>query len=238
MPLNGENLKRVSNYKEIMNRNELAAAITECMNLQNTFNSVVNPEWKKAGYNWRRAIWVESAELLDHLHWKWWKDVNAAIDHKQALLEVVDIFHFVMSDRLIDGRKGSDLESSYEWARRHTYANTHEKKLKQVEELVVLCLDKQNFEAAFFQVVVALDIDITDILKYYLGKNALNKFRQDNGYKEGTYIKMWMFNGETVEDNKVLENILESATTMLSFDEIYNQLSTIYNEKEATNETE
>lgn len=214
-----------------MDRIELSKAIAECMQLQKSFNEVVNPDWKKAGYNWRRAIWTEAAELLDHLHWKWWKDVNATVDKKQALLEVVDIFHFILSDRIIDNRTSNDLTASYIWAQRHTYANTHEKKLKQVEELVVLCLDKQNYEAAFFQVVVALDIPLEDLLKYYLGKNALNKFRQANGYKECTYIKQWTVEAfpHPVEDNVVLESIIEGADTILTYDAIYNKLSEIYN---------
>ena len=90
-------------------------------------------------------------------------------------------------------------------------------------------MDKQNFEAAFFQVVIALDIDVKDLLKYYLGKNALNKLRQDNGYKTGTYKKQWMLNDELVEDNVVLEHVLESMTDALTFDAIYDQLKSFYN---------
>jgi hypothetical protein len=37
-----------------------------------------------------------------------------------------------------------------------------------------------------------------------VGKNTLNRFRQHNGYKDGTYIKIW--NG--LEDNEVLFKIL------------------------------
>ena len=213
-----------------MNKQQLVDAFNECIRLQEGFNAIVNPEWRKAQYKWPRAIWTECAELMDHLHWKWWKNVDAVIDHKQALLEVVDIFHFVLSDRMLDRRNGLDLTNSYEWARRHTYANTREKKFKQVEEFVMLCLDKQNFEAAFFQVVIALDIDVGDMLKYYLGKNALNKLRQDNGYKQGTYKKQWQYNDSLVEDNVVLEAILEAESPPMTFDAIYNVLSSIYNE--------
>ena len=90
-------------------------------------------------------------------------------------------------------------------------------------------MDKQNFESAFFQILVALDIDIKDMLKYYLGKNALNKFRQDNGYKEGTYQKQWYYMDHLVEDNVVLESIIETQVTELSFDKIYEKLNEIYN---------
>ena len=214
-----------------MTNTELIGAVNECMKMQAQFNEIVNPDWKKAKNNWRRAIWTECAELMDHVKWKWWKDVSAPMDNRQALLEVVDIFHFVMSDRIIDGRKAVDLVNSYIWASRHTYATDREKKLKQIEELATLCLDKQNFEAAFFQVVFALEIKLPDLLKYYLGKNALNKFRQDNGYKEGTYVKMWNAGSETIEDNVALERILDGTDELLSYETIYEKLSSIYNER-------
>ena len=41
--------------------------------------------------------------------------------------------------------------------------------------------------------------DINNLHTAYITKNCLNKFRQDNGYKAGTYIKMW----NNVEDNVI-----------------------------------
>jgi len=43
-----------------------------------------------------------------------------------------------------------------------------------------------------------------ELFKSYVGKNTLNFFRQDKGYKEGTYIKEW----DGREDNEVLVEIL------------------------------
>ena len=40
-------------------------------------------------------------------------------------------------------------------------------------------------------------LKIVDLLKLYRAKNVLNAFRQKNGYKQGTYVKIW---GED-EDN-------------------------------------
>lgn len=223
-----------------MDKEEIISSIKSCMAMQNSFNAIVNDEWKKAHYSWRRAMWVECAELMDHVKWKWWKDVDAVMDQKQTLLEVVDIFHFLLSDRIEDGRSAVDLYNSHMWATKHTYARTKEHKLQQIEEFVLLCLDKQNIEASFFQMMYALDINIEDLLKYYVGKNVLNKFRQDNGYKRGSYIKEWTLNGITKEDNKVLEEIIEGATHLYNFDELYNELETIYDivKKGTNHETE
>jgi dimeric dUTPase (all-alpha-NTP-PPase superfamily) len=201
----------------------------ECLTLQNATNTLVNPDWRKAGYRWRRAMWVESAELLDLVGYKWWKDIDSKPDTKQILLEVVDIFHFLLSEHLLYGKKADDLYHAYKWAKSHTYAPTKEHKIRQIEEFVVSCLDNGVISTTFFQVVVALDIDIESLTKYYLGKNALNKFRQDNGYKNGTYQKQWMFNGELVEDNKVLETIIESSS-VTNFQTIYTELKTIYDQ--------
>lgn len=210
-------------------KHKLVTTISECMKLQASFNSVVNPDWIKAGYNWRRAMWVESAELVDMMGYKWWKNVNVSDwDRKQMLLEVVDIFHFLLSELMIERKTADEVYNTYIWATRHTYAATKERKIAQVEEFIVNCLDKQTILAPFFQVVVALDLSLQDVLKYYLGKNCLNKFRQDNGYKTGSYIKQWSFNDSVVEDNKVLEFIIESSD-ITSYDTIYNELNAIYN---------
>ena len=53
-------------------------------------------------------------------------------------------------------------------------------------------------------------------------KNILNKFRQDHGYKDRSYIKIW--NG--VEDNAVMNEILQNGAS--SVDEIYAKLKTAY----------
>ena len=48
-------------------------------------------------------------------------------------------------------------------------------------------------------------LDLETLYRLYVGKNILNQFRQDNGYKDDTYIKVW--NGE--EDNVVMKRIWE-----------------------------
>lgn len=48
---------------------------------------------------------------------------------------------------------------------------------------------------------LTLDLYIDEIVNLYYGKLALNKVRQDNGYNEGTYKKMWKLDGVEVEDN-------------------------------------
>lgn len=60
-------------------------------------------------------------------------------------------------------------------------------------------------------------------VRYYFGKNVLNKFRQDNGYKEGTYNKIW--NGK--EDNVAMLEIVHQLD-VINFDTVYNALKESY----------
>ncbi len=57
-------------------------------------------------------------------------------------------------------------------------------------------------------------VAINEIYKSYLVKNTLNSFRNNNGYKEGTYIKMWTLMADEVEreDNDVAYAIASIAT--------------------------
>ena len=54
------------------------------------------------------------------------------------------------------------------------------------------------------QSMTACEMSWNDAYTQYVSKNVLNIFRQQHGYKEGTYIKIW--NGE--EDNVVLARLL------------------------------
>ena len=71
------------------------------LEMQNAMNTKVHEQWFTQGFEWYRAIWVECAEMLDHHGWKWWK--HQEIDVAQVQLELVDIFHFGLSLRLMTG---------------------------------------------------------------------------------------------------------------------------------------
>ncbi|WP_267285653.1 dUTP diphosphatase [Acinetobacter baumannii] len=42
------------------------------LSLQDQVNSLISTHWRQNQNPWYRAIWLESAELLEHLSWKWW----------------------------------------------------------------------------------------------------------------------------------------------------------------------
>ena len=73
--------------------------------LQDKMNSTVHPEWRTQNFKWTRAIMVEGVEALEHYNWKWWKKQEP--DLAQVRIELVDIWHFIMSHKMIDS-VGSD----------------------------------------------------------------------------------------------------------------------------------
>lgn len=173
------------------------------LEMQNAMNTKVHAEWFNQGFEWYRAIWVECAEMLDHYGWKWWKKQTP--DTEQVILELVDIFHFGLSLR-IDG------ETSYQELAEQLTAElekpTHADDFKQTLELLAAsAVANKTFDAAAFAGCMAqIGMDIDDLYRGYVGKNTLNFFRQDHGYKDGSYIKVW--NGQ--EDNEHLVEVVKS----------------------------
>ncbi|HHD80434.1 MAG TPA: dUTPase, partial [Campylobacterales bacterium] len=76
---------------------------------------------------------------------------------------------------------------------------------------------------SFLTMSSKLNLKLSELYQLYIGKNILNKFRQDYGYKEGTYIKVW--NG--LEDNLVMQNILNENID-ISPDNLYRKLQESY----------
>jgi K+-sensing histidine kinase KdpD len=82
----------------------------------------------------------------------------------------------------------------------------------------------ERFIDQFFRCCKISGLSFMWLQKLYIGKNCLNQFRQDNGYKEGHYIKVW--NGN--EDNVVMVELLGKMDDV-SFDDLYSKLKEEYN---------
>lgn len=182
--------------------------------IQNELNCQINPDWINAGYPWYRAAYMEAAELIDHLNWKWWKG-EKEINTNQVKLELIDIFHFALSEHLnrvfaevkfgcsfLDLQEGflMDFEQGLLFERRESTL------LDRVEYFLsnVLC-QKSTMPKMVGWICNPLSMTFDDVFKLYIGKNVLNKFRQDNGYKEGTYRKVWRGR----EDNEYMMDYLD-----------------------------
>ena len=177
--------------------------INQMLTMQDAMNSRVSETWRSNGYEWYRAIWVECAEMLDHHGWKWWK--HQEIDIAQVQLELVDIFHFGLSLRLMTGESVEKISRTLAI---ELHQGTAEDDFKiALENLASSAVTKKIFNAkALADCMSLMNMDLDELFRQYVGKNTLNFFRQDHGYKDGSYIKMW--HGE--EDNEVLANLVNT----------------------------
>ena len=180
--------------------------ISQMLSMQNAMNSRVSDTWRDNGYEWYRAIWVECAEMLDHHGWKWWK--HREIDIAQVQLELVDIFHFGLSLRLMTGDSVEKISSQLAT---ELHQGTAEDDFKvALENLASAAVTNKAFDAkALADCMSLMSMDLDELFRQYVGKNTLNFFRQDHGYKEGSYIKVW--HGE--EDNEVLAKLVTELDT-------------------------
>lgn len=196
--------------------------LAEMFEMQDKLNCKIHPKWQKQNFPWHRAIWVECAELMDHYGYKWWKKQEPNID--QCKLELVDIWHFLMSFTLDHNLYDldnivSDIERAYD------YGDIQDLK-DEVEFFVIDCINGFANTYNFFWLCALIDLSFEELYKLYIGKNALNEFRNVNGYNDGTYKKIW--GGR--EDNEHLIEILDSLNEQspVFVAEVYDELCVRY----------
>ena len=62
--------------------------------------------------NYTRAMSQEIAELTDSVPWKWWAKYQK-FDEQNARVEVVDLFHFLISTAQVLGMTSDDVFNAY-----------------------------------------------------------------------------------------------------------------------------
>ncbi len=210
--------------------------IKQMFELQQQLNDNINgPEWRngitKDGryISWLRCIYMETAEAIDSFNWKHWKDIEGTHDLDNAKVELVDIWHFIMSEAIHFG--DTQFAQSYENTKPERQANP-ELVIEILEKLVAAAsganVDKsQNalyeITGLFFKALATMSMDVTELYKRYLVKNQLNTLRRKYGYKEGTYIKNW----GAVEDNVIAFRIMEKHPNLTS-EQLYKELEKEY----------
>lgn len=223
--------------------------IKEMFALQQKLNDETNGIGWENGYtkndrmiNWKRCIYMESAELIDSFNWKHWKNINSETDWENATIEIVDIWHFVMSLLLEDYKVNSrgdldklakdvlDVQGFERFSREAGNRDAVEtmELINDVESIMHMTttLNIDLFDGLlkeYFSMSLKCGVNLKTLYKFYVAKNVLNQFRQDNGYKEGTYKKVW---GEK-EDNEVMLEILNGETC--GAEKLYKELEKAYN---------
>jgi dimeric dUTPase (all-alpha-NTP-PPase superfamily) len=196
------------------------------LQLQQQLNDATNGENWEEGVtkngkviNWKRCIYMECAELVDSFAWKHWKSIAADPDWDNLQIEVVDVWHFVMSLALETYKKnrlGDIVVLAEQISEMDNYALLYDEIDDfESEKLLMIQIESVMRDALeintsmtkllfdFFELARMSKLDITTLYRLYVGKNILNQFRQDHGYKEGTYTKVW--NGK--EDNVVMKKV-------------------------------
>ena len=217
------------------------------LQLQNQLNDATNgEEWTKGttkngkSINWRRCIYMECAEMVDSFAWKHWKAIDKEPDWDNHQIEVVDVWHFIMSlaiEEYATMMKGGIEDIAIDISQLDAFNKIDlssetflppSEVIAKVENLIRLSITKDALElekmmSEFFDLVVMSGLDLETLYRLYVGKNILNQFRQDNGYKDGSYIKVW--NGE--EDNVVMKRIWETNADIKP-DTLYKELAKAY----------
>jgi dimeric dUTPase (all-alpha-NTP-PPase superfamily) len=182
-----------------------------------------------------RAVVIEGAEAIEHHGWKWWKKQDC--DLEQLQMELVDIWHFVLSELLLQ----SDGEHAP--AQAYIFDNIAQEEvqfdgkqwqfaelnlLEKLELLIGLAAAKRTSIGLFSALLVDCKMTWLDLYQQYVSKNVLNFFRQDNGYKQGTYRKVW----DGREDNEHLVQLMADLdASALSFQEdLYQALHQRYSQ--------
>jgi len=223
--------------------------ILEMVKLQQELNDATNGTGWENGLtkngkviDWKRCIYMESAELIDSFAWKHWKAINKAPDWDNIKVETIDIWHFALS-LLLQEYKLQNLGSLEDLAQHIVEQDAYKafeiqsamtdddnlyEVIKMVEHMMFDVLNPIDFNLDsfindFFTMALNCGVDLNVLYSLYIGKNVLNRFRQDNGYKEGTYTKVW--NGD--EDNVVMLDIMDKNPSY-GVNELYEDLDKVY----------
>jgi dimeric dUTPase (all-alpha-NTP-PPase superfamily) len=199
--------------------------IMTMLDLQNDMNNKVHADWRTQDFEWYRAIWIECAELLDHYGWKWWKKQTPDVD--QIALELVDIWHFGLSLMLLSNDSKDVLVDQVEQI--FISPVISDDFAIDLESFTEKTLITKDFDLqGFARLMAGINMDFETLYVGYVGKNVLNFFRQDYGYKDGSYVKQW--NG--VEDNEHLVQIVSTLDTSSSAfaKDLYTQMELRYKE--------
>jgi len=217
------------------------------LQLQQELNDATNGAGWEAGItkngkkiNWRRCIYMESAEMIDSFGWKHWKGIAQETDYANLQIEIVDVWHFVMSlllefnnqSRTIE-ELATDIVATPQYQRllgtkipEFAADDVLMGKIENVMRLSLIPISPEMMGASieeFLELSFMGGLNLEQLYRLYVGKNILNQFRQDHGYKDGSYIKIW----DGLEDNAVMKRAWEDEPDM-SPSELYTVLKTVY----------
>ncbi|MDD3465570.1 MAG: dUTP diphosphatase [Campylobacterales bacterium] len=233
--------------------NSVQDQLKTMFNMQEALNVHTNgPDYKetkicaKTGkpIDYRMCAWMEAGEFIGSFDWKHWK--HGKNDIENAKTELVDIWHFLMGMELIENGAPTDntIENLSKYIAHPDVAEQNQNfdmlylqtsifpltkefaahVLNESSNLTKLGNDTGIFND-FVRLCFATGLSFNELFQRYIIKNTLNKFRQDNGYAEGTYTKIWAW-GE--EDNVFAVKFATALAQNLTSENLYGVLDYFY----------
>ena len=205
-------------------------ALVNMLEMQHRMNTRVHENWVDQDFAWYRAAWIECGELIEHYGYKWWK--KQVPDIEQVRLEVIDIWHFGLSALFEDGKSAGEIADEI-IAELEAHKPNGLDVREATEELALHCLQSKGFSPSrFWDLMLASGLNFDSLYTAYVGKNVLNFFRQDHGYKDGSYVKNWAGR----EDNEHLSEMVATMEHGSSdfAEQLYSALTARYSELVST----
>jgi len=201
--------------------------LTEMLNMQEQLEIRIDgPDWRDKDHNYPLCIHMECAEIIDQVGWKHWKNIDQQPDWDAIAMELVDVWHFSMAYLLMS----DNFEPKYMYDDIRVAMNEYDPDGDATMIDLAVMLGYAMFESQSFLLgnfIAMMDIASMSwdyLYKLYVGKNVLNWFRQDHGYKKGLYMKTWA--GK--EDNEHLFEITASLGDNFSSVELVKCLTARY----------
>ena len=232
----------------------VTSALLQMMRMQGELNTTAAGIGWTSGFTdagrkirWRLAATMEMAELIDSFSWKHWKDINGKDDIDNARVEIVDIIHFAFSHHLSLVEVHSECGLTEDMVLKfistplidNDIINKQLEKSRTIEkedlidELYQFIQFINNHEVSSDELIVGafgiaglLGMTFDDVFSLYIGKNVLNQLRQNFGYSDGEYMKIW----DGKEDNVVMTLISKDLRESNNFsaESLYSELEKHY----------
>lgn len=176
---------------------------------QQEMNTIINPDWMKERevFDFQVAMTVEANELIEHCDYKWWK--SGTVEIEQAQMEVVDCWFFYLSAVILGDDVNRVEEDLINLSAYDVIDFDSNAAIEASMDFINVVSSKVLFETMhvtyrLWALTRAVGLSVDQLYSLYMGKLILNIFRQNHGYKDGTYRKIW----DGLEDNEVLRKLM------------------------------
>ena len=181
--------------------------LKEMADIQDSLNEHTVPNWhKELGTNdFKTAMFDEFAELLNSGNFKWWKHSDTPVDIWNLKIEAIDILHFALSIYIGDNTVNSSADLVLgQYNKSNVYMVNGNNIVRNVFINKACAVLTSNNPVDLDDLFDSLGLLAEEISAIYTAKSELNFIRQDEGYKNGTYVKI----KDGIEDNVKLEKVV------------------------------